>query len=251
MCCFSGSVFGVNHTRIFAREVEPGVQGLAYQMEFESKEEVAMILPLPVRLPAWEKAVKFINLEEYEHFFSDLNGLWPVQRSVKSFSPVPAAIKLELEVVQVGSFEASFVPSLADFERLDERFRISPKAWKKLPQYKDYGFAVFQFKAGKQKVHPMALVFESRLEGQLFFPTVHIHDGQVHEKEMFSHTLYAQGWTNGNFKNKDWKPSGQKASAKVSETKAKGLVWGDGEVFRKKLFGKLANRDQILVGKSS
>ena len=51
-----------------------------------------------------------------------------------------------LRVHDVGLFEASFVPTLADFERLDPRFRLSPGVWEQLPQYRDWGFAVFKLK---------------------------------------------------------------------------------------------------------
>jgi hypothetical protein len=37
-------------------------------------------------------------------------------------------------VREVGSFEASYVPKIADFSRLDERFRLPVAVWKKLPQ---------------------------------------------------------------------------------------------------------------------
>lgn len=92
----------------------------------------------------------------------------------------PAAAPLRVH--EVGSFEASFVPSLADFSRLDARFRLPDGLWEGLPIYADYGFAVFKLKAGERKVHPMAFEFASRDRRQLFFPTVHIHDGQIAER---------------------------------------------------------------------
>lgn len=48
MCCFSKNVESVSATRIFARMMSPGHQGLAYQMNFSSAEDMAMILPIPV-----------------------------------------------------------------------------------------------------------------------------------------------------------------------------------------------------------
>ena len=38
----------------------------------------------------------------------------------------------------------------------------------------------------------MAFEFETRLKNEIFFPTVHIHDGEVHKREHFDHTLYLQ-----------------------------------------------------------
>ena len=250
MCCFSGKVEAVLNTRIFAREVEHGVQGLVYQMDVTANKEVAMVLPLPIRVPAWERSVKFINLEGYEDFFTKLHALFPVPRTRGKSKSAYDGLAGGLQVVQVGSYEASFVPTIDDFKRLDARFRIAPGTWAKLPQYRDFGFAVFKLKAGDQKVHPMALVFESRMEGKLFFPTVHIHDGEVHPKEEFDHTLYAQGWLNGNFAERGWKDSKQKAAVTMDEKKGKGLVWGDGHVFRKTMQGRFADKDQILTGKS-
>ena len=98
----------------------------------------------------------------------------------------------KLEVVEVGSFEASFVPAIKDFARLDERFRLPTSVWEKLPQYKDYGFAVFKLKKGASKVHPMAFEFPRALKDVLFFPTVHIHDGTVPAKAKFDHSLFCQ-----------------------------------------------------------
>ncbi len=55
-----------------------------------------------------------------------------------------AAAPATILVHDVSSFEASFVPTLEDFDRLDERFRIPPDAIGKIPRYRDYGFAVFK-----------------------------------------------------------------------------------------------------------
>ena len=96
-------------------------------------------------------------------------------------------------MVEVGSFVASFVPTVKDFSRLDEQFRLPDGTWDKLPAYKDYGFAVFKLKKGEQKVHPMAFEFPRADKTRLFFPTVHIHDGKVHDQAGFDHVLYCQG----------------------------------------------------------
>jgi hypothetical protein len=69
MCCFSGNVTFVRGTRVFARITEPGRQAIVYQMEFGAKQDLAMILPLPVAAGADEKAVKFIDLSGYKTFF--------------------------------------------------------------------------------------------------------------------------------------------------------------------------------------
>src|SRR5262249_41877254 len=98
----------------------------------------------------------------------------------------------ELAVQEVGDYIASFVPSVADFKRVDARFVIAKEIWDTIPTYKDYGFAVFQLKELSGSPHPMAFEFDTRLDATIFFPTVHIHDGTVHEKADFDHVLYAQ-----------------------------------------------------------
>jgi len=96
-----------------------------------------------------------------------------------------------LEVFDVGNYIASFVPSLSDFSRLDAQFTLPDNTWSQIRQYADYGFAVFQLAAGSLKPHPMAFEFESDNDS-IHFPTLHIHDGEVHDAEEFDHVLYLQ-----------------------------------------------------------
>ena len=65
MCCFSQEVEDVSNTKIFAR-MNGNVQFLAYQMQFTSAEDLAMILPIPVTVEKPEDAVQFISLEKYK-----------------------------------------------------------------------------------------------------------------------------------------------------------------------------------------
>jgi hypothetical protein len=69
MCIFSLPVLTVGDTRIFARFSGSGTQFLAYQMTYESEEENAMILPIPVRQGSSENSVRFISLEKCDNFF--------------------------------------------------------------------------------------------------------------------------------------------------------------------------------------
>src|SRR5207244_12945606 len=141
-----------------------------------------------------------------------------------------------------GSSEASFVPPPADFERLDERFRLPPTAWDQLPDYADYGFAVFKLKAGENTIHPMAFEFPRRGAGRLFFPTVHVHDGAVHAEADFDHALYYQALA---------EPAG---AARMDRTaapaqdfmdaaRAQGTIDPAKRCFKMRLFGTLPNQD--------
>lgn len=194
MCCFSGQVEHVGGTQIFARASLDGRQFIAYQMAYESKDPVAMILPIPVTKGSGEKAVRFINLEKFPEFFHYLHGHFPVilTRMAPQTLGASDSTSTTLEVVQVGSFVASFVPTLADFSRVNPQFRIADQLWDSLPLYHNFGFAVFQLKPGRMKVHPMAFDFPCAVSNRLFFPTMHIHDGTVHAQAEFDHELYAQ-----------------------------------------------------------
>src|SRR5262245_14291589 len=195
MCCFSGKV-EVAGTNIFARAAKEGRQFLVYSMRFKSAADVAMILPIPTPKDSAEDSVKFINLEKYPNFFDDLLSGFPAKKDdSRNTKDAPKAAKGDLKVVEVGKFVASFVPAIKDFARLDKQFRLPDGVWEKLPQYKEFGFAVFKLKKPEkdmQKVHPMAFEFPRADKGILFFPTVHIHDGTVPAKAHFDHSLFCQ-----------------------------------------------------------
>lgn len=194
MCIFSRPVISVNNTQIFARASSRDTQFLAYQMTYESHHENAMILPIPIRQPAHAESLRFIDLRGYRDFFADLAEGFPYSAPWISIgcSGPPYSVELgALEVFEVGNYIASFVPNLAELSRLDERFRLPDKTWLQIPQYEDYGFAVFQLAAGTLKPHPMAFEFENSADS-LYFPTLHIHDGEVHERDEFDHVLYMQ-----------------------------------------------------------
>ncbi len=249
MCCFSGIVTSVSKTRIFARLVEPNRQALVYQMGLNAPEDVAMILPIPVPAGAGEDAVKFIDLSDYGDFFADLAKGFPFLISRKDKNPKAANDGLlALEIHSVGSFEASFVPTVKDFARLDARFRLPDGTWDKLPAYAEYGFAVFKLKKGNQKIHPMAFSFPTALarKSQLFFPTVHIHDGKVHAKEEFDHQLYAQTWPKAGLSSRHgWEESAALAGSFTQLAEAKGLLWKDGHIYRKEISGVQPNEDTV------
>jgi len=249
MCCFSRPVQSVSATNIFARSAEGGRQYLVYSMKLRAKEELAMVLPLPVISGSGEKAVTFIDLKGYAEFFADLSkgfpvplGAVPTSRSLGA-APPPAA---KLEVVAVGSFDASFVPTVADFSRLDERFRLPSGTWEKLPAYREHGFAVFKLKPGESKVHPMAFSFPRANPTELFFPTVHIHDGKVHDKAKFDHVLFCQRGTADLLNLLDWDESFRHTAAFMQVDKTNGVIDGGEHCYRRTLTGNLPNKDFIL-----
>jgi len=251
MCCFSRPVVSVSATNIFARAGSGNDQFLVYSMSLQAKSDLAMILPLPVTTGTGEKGVAFINLKGYPNFFEDLISGFQVPDSAPSqghFRALGAGTAPKLEVVEVGDFEASFVPTVNDFSRLDARFRLPTETWEKLPAYQSYGFAVFKLKAGRMRVHPMAFSFPRRDANSLFFPTVHIHDGKVHPKASFDHVLYCQPYENyyPNFGGQ-WDESIRPARGFMKVDHAKGLIEPDEHCYKRELHGQLPNQDTILM----
>lgn len=92
-------------------------------------------------------------------------------------------------------------------------------------------------------MHPMAFEFPRRAPAALFFPTVHIHDGEVHETAMFDHRLYCQL---GAAPAKGWESSNGPASKWVRTKRAEGLVDPSAAIYRRTLLGVYDNRDQEL-----
>jgi hypothetical protein len=249
MCCFSGPVYDVGNTNIFGRLTGNGSQFLVYQMFYASEQPVAMILPLPVALPAKENMVKFIDLQGYPQFFTDMSVLFepPERTKGETLGAAPASAMLAVE--EVGDFVASFVPTLDDFDRLDKRFALPRNVWNQLPQYKDYGFAVFQLSETRPKEsrtpHPMAFEFPTRLNNQVFFPTVHIHDGKVHPTEEFDHRLYVQA------AGSEWEPATMPIEKQVEIDQTQGIVQAGIPIFRQKMQGTFANTDILVTPKNS
>jgi hypothetical protein len=249
MCCFSRPVQSVTATNIFARAGASGLQFLVYSMSLKAKEELAMVLPLPVKPGNGERAVQFIDLSGYKEFFDDLLKGFPVPLTASagtSRAALPPAAVVKLEVVSVGSFDASFVPTIEDFARLDERFRLPPGTWETLPAYRTYGFAVFKLKPGAATVHPMAFSFLRTNPRELFFPTVHIHDGKLHDKADFDHTLYCQRTSADSFTLTDWEESPRPALAFMTVEKSRGIIDGSAHCHKKRILGRRENKDTIV-----
>ena len=133
------------------------------------------------------------------------------------------------------------------------------ETWSKIPGYEKFGFVVFQLAAGSLKPHPMAFEFPTK-NGGLFFPTVHIHDGDVHDVEEFDHVLYMQhagldsqvyAYQNSNVEDEATEliRSKYRASHFCDIEKACGLVDGNLLLHRKMVYGKLPNTDTVILPK--
>jgi hypothetical protein len=236
MCIFTGSVRDVRSTKIYGR-IQGVEQLLAYAMHMDADAELAMVLPLPIAPGTGEHDVRFIDLSGYAaRIFDELDKLFPSALGITGWG-APPPTPGSLTVHEVGSFVASYVPSMDDFVRLDRRFRLSDDVWSALPQFADHGFAVFQLAAGKKEVHPMGLAFPTRDPSRVYFPCVHVHDGTVRDTAAFDHVLYCQrpsvpeGWETS-----AWPP----AAGTIAHSRG---VLDDSLVHRRNLSGELPNQD--------
>jgi hypothetical protein len=244
MCCFAGHVSDVSATDIFVR-VHEGRQYVVYQMSFSAEEETAMILPIPIAAEAPPEAVKFVSLERYPDFFRDLERHFALfNNAVTMGGGTP---EHPLTVHRVGAFDASFVPSVEHFALLDARFSISKEIWSQVPVYASYGFVVFKLRPGRQvSVHPMAFSFPTRDPGSIYFPTLHIHDGAVHDIAEFDHILYTQNPPKSALRYLYFRPSPAPASEYLDVARLNGLVDGRVAMFQASCIGEWPNEDIIV-----
>lgn len=265
MCCFSpvGSSVGlftrlfgggrihVAETRIFGR-LDGDRQHLVYSMSLSTPADVAMLLPVPIALGLGDGGLDFVDLSGYPQIFSDLSRLVMPEltraQAKSSFALPLSAPRPKLVVHSVGAFDASFVPSIGDFDRLDERFRLPDDVWAARPEYRDFGFAVFKLAKTKQKkaIHPMAFSFRTREPEAIYFPTLHVHDGQVHERATFDHELFFQiaaGRADRPDGHAPFQRSWGPAREVIPVERTKGIVAPDAHVELWTLRGKLANTD--------
>jgi hypothetical protein len=219
-------------------------------MSIAAREELAMVLPIPVKAKSGEDVVRFISLKNHPTIFDALEAGFPPPPS-KSRGLTPKTgfptLALSLAVHEVGDFQASFVPGISAFSRLDKRFQLSPGTWEKLPQYRTYGFAVFKLSPARKTIHPMAFSFPRANPKELFFPTVHIHDGEVHPKADFDHVLYCQRNRGESFRLSNWRESPQLAKSFVDVAKSQRIVDSEQHCHRLQLQGSLKNADTILI----
>ena len=249
MCMFTRSVTQVANTQIFARSCATGHQVLVYRMTIDADDELAMILPLPIKSGISEMDVNFIDLSAYADFFEDFEKATMVSGWYRSLSERDDTLaQSTLLVRNVGSFEASFAPTRADLDRLDSRFQLDPEVWANLSIYDDFGFAVFKLRPGLNHIHPMAFTFPRRDPRSLYFPTVHVHDGHsVPALADFDHELFFQSRMRVSL-NRNWFHSTLPARTFMRETSLPPDLMDLGEqLYLTEIRGQYANRDYYLV----
>lgn len=112
---------------------------------------------------------------------------------------------------------------------------------------------MFKLSAGLLKPHPIAFEFETAIDS-IYFPTLHIHDGEIHNTEEFDHVLYLQhagfdsrvyGYQNADVCDQSTGLIRSKHVAKqfCDIARASGIVHGELLVHRRLIQGKNPNQD--------
>ena len=92
----------------------------------------------------------------------------------------------------------------------------------------------------------MAFEFPRANPRQLFFPTVHIHDGKVHPTAKFDHALYCQKRDGEKLSLPDWRESNVPAAQFMNASKAAGVLDGALHCYLKGIKGQRKNEDIVL-----
>jgi hypothetical protein len=86
----------------------------------------------------------------------------------------------------------------------------------------------------------MGIEFTTRHPNAVYFPTVHIHDGQVHPTEHFDHSLYLQGT------GPHGRPSSGPVETYVDVARTRDIVRAGAPCQLVEMRGDFANRDIFL-----
>jgi hypothetical protein len=92
----------------------------------------------------------------------------------------------------------------------------------------------------------MAFEFITAMQGRLFFPTVHIHDGTIQKKADFDHVLYSQAAAPFSGDLTGWTESTQPAGMFMNTNQTVGLIEFRGHVYRSVSQGTKRNQDTIV-----
>jgi hypothetical protein len=92
----------------------------------------------------------------------------------------------------------------------------------------------------------MAFEFPRANPKQLFFPTLHIHDGKVYPKAKFDHSLYCQSREGEPLPLKEWRESFGPAAKFMTADKTQGLIDPERHCYLKAIRGERANEDIVV-----
>lgn len=187
MCLFANEVDDVANTQIYvAADINQTEQCVIYEMAVSLRGGVnAMILPVP----AEAGSIKLYDLSTAEDLFKELNEMFVVRSRGMSFGKEDD--EDSLEVVQVGNYDVSVAPSVADMKRVNRGvFQLSANVEETLRKHYASGFAfvVAQLRESG-KGHPLAYT-HPLADKRLFIPTRHEHGPSTQLPKWDHHIFY-------------------------------------------------------------
>lgn len=193
MCIMATPVESVTDTKIFVG-YDPASkrQAIVYEMVVALQDRVgkgtAMVLPVPVG-EAGPESIQLVDLSKFPEFFAAFEDMFKVTLRSLSFSKGLGA----LEVVRVGNYDVSIVPTVEDVGRLNpDVFELSEEARATLVTNYPFGFAfvVAQLRESG-KFHPLAYTHPKVLDN-LFVPTRHEHGTGDDALPEWDHAIFYQ-----------------------------------------------------------
>jgi hypothetical protein len=180
MCVILGKVATVAKTKLLVAPSLGGARQLTVYANAVTSlvRGNAMVLPVP-----HPETLAFHDLSGYATLFDDCAACFerPLPRSIPDGARRSAAgSRPALAVVTVGSYHASVVPSLDDFDRLDASLlRVPANVGALLAATyagRPFGFIVCALREGAAAYHPFAYSHALETAGTLFVPTLHAHE---------------------------------------------------------------------------
>jgi hypothetical protein len=203
MCIIQGEVETVKNTKILVAPMAGDLQLTVYSNKVRLGADAgAMVLPFP-----GSECLPF-DLSAYKDLFKDLNNaVWPktLSKGFRSRGMMTLSTN-SLEVLQVGSYKASVVPTLDDFSRLDaEVFKIDPRVHEFLKTHYPnlWGFVVCQLDHDKE-YHPFGYITQRAIGGSLFMPTRHWHEHKASKLPPSANT----SWGSNSWGSNSWRRRG-------------------------------------------
>lgn len=213
MCIINEEVDDVNSTQIYASLDKSGKRQLTiYSNKIVTEKDNAMILPVPN-----PQSVSFVDLSDYTSIFDDFQRSFIKRLTLSNTSksrgfPSMNCVNDTLAVHNVGSYQASIVPSLSDFNKLDKSiFTINPEVFTILQKNysSTFGYIVCKLKKGTHAYHPFAythdtymienqfslmdLFYNKQKKPLLFIPTRHYHT-HVHFSHKNNNSEFVDDW---------------------------------------------------------
>lgn len=258
MCIITQTVESVRATKIFSCFThDESSQFLVYSNEVTTpSDNNLMILPVPN-----PDSVAFVNLKQYPKFFDHCEDQFERIPEMSPYASLSHSRSLSasydsapLPVHHVGSYLASIVPSIQDFERLNQEYFDIPDDLERLlgRQYNsEFGFIVCRLKKGNHTYHPFAYMHQKHSCGLLFLPTLHYHPhdrrGMKHIEADWDHLIYTVGtdYDSTSLDGYRYSPKGTIQYEKLPSE----IRWtAKNRMCRRRIYGEKKNEDVWLAG---